>query len=67
MSLNTALRFETAEQRAAFAAALTAALTDVIAQHSTPFTAVAGGSGAGQPFRLLLGCYPIPPAREGTP
>ena len=64
LSLNTALRFETAEQRASFAQAVTAAVAHAIAQHSSPFADAAGNPGAGQPFRLVLGCYPIPPAEE---
>ena len=59
LSLDTELRFDSAEQRAKFAEALTAAVTTVVAEHSAPATS-ARGARTGRPFRLVLGCYPIP-------
>jgi DNA-binding transcriptional ArsR family regulator len=60
MSMQSDLRFETAEQRAEFTRELLAAVTDVIARHSSPFVDREGEAGAGRPFRLLVGCYPVP-------
>jgi DNA-binding transcriptional ArsR family regulator len=56
LSLSSELRFSSAQQRAAFATALTRAVVEVAARHS---------SAQGRPFRLLLGCYPLP--REEKP
>lgn len=68
MSLTADIRFETAEQRSAFAAALESAVADVIARHSAPFTAPDGAPGPGRPYRLFLGCHPIPRApSDGAP
>jgi len=55
LSFSADLRFESAQQRAAFTATLQQALIDVIGRHSSPMS-----SGNGHPFRLALGCYPIP-------
>ena len=60
MSLTTDVRFETPEQRAAFAAALEEAIADVVARHTAPYTTTDGSPGEGRPFRLFLGCHPIP-------
>jgi DNA-binding IclR family transcriptional regulator len=60
MSLTSDIRFETADQRAAFAAALESAVADVIARHSAPYVASDGTPGPGRPYRLFLGCHPIP-------
>jgi hypothetical protein len=59
LSMSSELRFESAEQREAFARALRTALTDVIAEHSSPATNSDGSPGAGRPFRLVVGCYPL--------
>lgn len=59
LSIDTELGFDNAQQRAEFAQALTTAIANVIAKHSTPAQAPAAGS-RGRPFRLVLGCYPIP-------
>jgi len=63
-SLVSEIRFESAEQRATFAKMLQAAITDVIARFSSPYRAADGSRGAGRPYRLMLGCYPIPPSDE---
>jgi hypothetical protein len=60
LSLSAELRFESAEQRAGFTRALQAALTRVVAEHSSPMTKRDGSAGAGRPYRLVVGCYPIP-------
>ena len=65
LSLSSELRFETAEQRARFAAELRRAIVEVIGRHASPYTKEDGSAGAGRPYRLILGCYPTPPkARE---
>lgn len=62
MSLTADIRFANAEQRAAFTRALESAITDVIAKHSSPFTSPDGTAAPGRPYRLFLGCHPIPRA-----
>jgi hypothetical protein len=59
LSLNAEVRFESAEQREDFARALRKALTQVVAEHSSPVTNRDGSAGSGRPFRLVVGCYPI--------
>ena len=65
MSLMSEVRFASAAQRAEFAQALTSAVGDVVARHTNPYRTAAGEAGAGRPYRLVLGCYPIP--REDAP
>ncbi len=60
MSIHAALRFERLEQREAFAVDLEEAVAAVIARHSSPFTAADGTEGPGRPYRLVVGCHPIP-------
>ena len=60
LSLDAVVRFESAAQRAAFGAALARAVADVVAAHTSPERTASGEAGAGQPFRLFLGCYPLP-------
>jgi len=64
LSVSSELRFESAEQRARFAAELQRAVVDVIGRCASPYTRESGEAGAGRPYRLLLGCYPIPPKLE---
>ena len=52
LALDSEIRFESAAQRAAFAEALTKAITRIVAEHTSP--------AAGRRYRLALGCYPIP-------
>jgi DNA-binding transcriptional ArsR family regulator len=61
LSLNSELRFESPKQRARFAEELRSAVVDVIARHYSPHTLADGAAGPGRPYRLILGCYPIPP------
>jgi hypothetical protein len=69
LSINSELRFGSAEQRAAFGRALTEAVTDAIARH-TVAAHPAAGEAPGVRYRLVLGCYPIParsqPEEEGA-
>ena len=60
LSLQTDVRFESIEQRAEFSKALLGAINQLVAQHTSPYTDDAGKPAAGRPFRLILGCYPIP-------
>lgn len=64
LSINSELRFVSPEQRAVFAEDLQRALLELTARHSSPFTNADGASGEGRPYRLVVGCYPIPPERE---
>lgn len=70
LSMQSDIRFETVQQRAEFTQALLEAISDVVARHSSPFTTEAGDAAPGRPFRLMLGCYPIPKIvtenRDGT-
>lgn len=61
LSLQSELRFESAEQRARFAEELRRAIVDVVAKYSSPHTMADGSAGAGRPYRVIAGCYPIPP------
>ncbi len=65
LSLTAELRFESAEQRESFTRALQAALTKVIAGHSSPMATRDGSAGAGRPYRLVVGCYPMPKRTTG--
>lgn len=58
LALDSEICFETPQQRAAFADALTTAVTRVIAEHTSP-TATHSGGRRGRTYRLALGCYPL--------
>lgn len=66
LSLDAAFRFESAEQRLSFAEALEAAVVEVVARHTSPWVGAEGGEGEGRPYRLVLGCYPIPSEAEAA-
>jgi hypothetical protein len=59
LSLDAEFRFESAEQRAAFAEALRGAVTDVVGRLTSP------GVGVGKRYRLIVGCYPVGTANGG--
>lgn len=61
LSVNSEFRFESAEQRARFARALQAAVVDVIGRFASPARRDDGTAGAGRLYRLVLGCYAVPP------
>jgi DNA-binding transcriptional ArsR family regulator len=61
LSVSSELRFESAEQRAKFATELRRSVIEVIGRYASPHTMADGSAGAGRPYRLILGCYPIPP------
>jgi hypothetical protein len=63
LSLDTEFGFASAADRARFAAALSKAITAVVAEHTTPADQNCGPStppGASGRYRLVLGCYPTP-------
>jgi hypothetical protein len=59
LALDSELRFESPRQRAAFASALSEAVTRVIADHSSPTNHPSGGDAPGRAYRLALACYPL--------
>jgi DNA-binding transcriptional ArsR family regulator len=65
LSLNTELRFLSPEQRAKFTEELQSAVIDIVSRYSAPYRTTDGAPAEGRPFRLVLGCYPIP--HEGPP
>ena len=67
LSLNTEIRFLSPEQRTQFTEALQAAIIEVVGRHSAPYRSSDGSAAEGRPFRLVLGCYPIPPEEPPKP
>ena len=63
-SVSAEMRFESAAQRAGFAHALEQAIAVVMGRHASPATLSGGAAGPGRPYRLILGCYPIPPEQD---
>ena len=66
LSMTADVRFTSPEQRAEFTRALEQAVTDIVARHSAPFTLTDGSAAPGRPFRVFLGCHPIPNDQTGT-
>lgn len=66
LSMSGELRFESAEQRSRFARALRAAVAQVVEDFASPFRTEDGGAAPGRPYRLVLGCYPVPPEAEAA-
>ena len=64
LAMNTELRFVSPEQRAAFADDVQRAILEVTARHGARFTIPDRSAGERQPYRLVVGCYPLPPVRE---
>jgi DNA-binding transcriptional ArsR family regulator len=64
LSVSSELRFESTEQRARFTDEMQRAMVDVIGRYASPHTLADGAAGPGRPYRLILGCYPIPPKPE---
>lgn len=62
LAMEAAFRFDSAAQRARFAAALERAVAEVIARHAAPLEPPGGKPAAGAPFRLTVLCHPIPGA-----
>jgi AraC-like DNA-binding protein len=65
LSVNAELRFTTQEQRARFTVELEKAIVGLVGRHSSPYKNADGTAGQGRPFRLVVGCYPMPP-KEST-
>jgi len=65
LSIKSQFRFDGPDQRTRFAEALREAIVAVIARHTSPNLRESGRPGRGQAFRLVLACYPAPPA-EGA-
>jgi DNA-binding transcriptional ArsR family regulator len=61
LSLKAQFRLESPVQRAEFTRAVREAIVAVIARHTRPNRLENGRPGRGQPFRLVLACYPAPP------
>ncbi len=59
LSIDTTLRFESMEHRARFADALARAVTTVVVEYTAPVATPMRPLTA-RPFRLVVGCYPIP-------
>jgi DNA-binding transcriptional ArsR family regulator len=64
LSINTEVRFTSPEQRAAFSEELQRAIVEVTGRHSSPFAKPDGSAAEGRPYRLIVGCYSIPPAKD---
>lgn len=64
LSITTELRFTSPEQRAAFTQELERSIVELAGRHSSPFSKVDGSAAEGRPFRLVVGCYPMPPAES---
>ena len=58
LAIDCEFRFESAVQRAAFARALTESVTALIERHTSP------AAREGRPYRLIVGCHPIPPKED---
>ena len=67
LSLEAEVKFDSPEQRAAFADALQKAVTDVIGRHTSPVHDHEGRPRAGRSYRMVLGCYPVPDPNEKRP
>lgn len=61
LSLKSQFRFESEARRQACVRALREAVIRVIAEHTTPYSKPDGSPAPGQPWRLVLGCYPYRP------
>lgn len=60
LAVHAEVRFTSGAERAAFGKALTEAVAGVVAAHGGPARRADGGEARGRPYRLLVGCYPIP-------
>lgn len=65
LSIHGEIAFESASQRAAFAEALQTAVTAVVSEFSSP-PAGSPGDTKTRPFRLVVGCYPLPAGAESA-
>lgn len=67
LSINSELCFSSPEQRAAFTEEVQRAILEAVARHSSPFARPDGTLAEGRAFRLVVACYPMPPAMEQKP
>lgn len=66
LAIDADIRFRTARERREFAEALQQAVTRVIAEHSSPACRPDGTPAPGRPYRLTIGCHPIPDDPKGA-
>lgn len=59
LSMETKLRFRSAEERERFAEELRRAVFGVVVRYAGADLDSAGKAAAGRPFRLVVGCYPV--------
>lgn len=64
LAMDAEFRFETAEQWTLFTRAVRELFEAAIAKYTSPAATEGGEPAPGGPYRLLLGCYPIPPDGE---
>ncbi len=60
LSINAELRFTSAAQRAQFTEELQTKIAEVLVRYASPYRHADDTPAPGRPFRLVLGCYPIP-------
>lgn len=60
LALDAELRFTSADQRARFTEALRDAVAAVVREHASPSVRSDGSDGEGRPYRLVVGCHPVP-------
>jgi DNA-binding transcriptional ArsR family regulator len=60
LSINTEVRFTSAEQRATFTQELQQTVLAIVQRHSAPYSQADGSAAEGRPFRFVAGCYPMP-------
>lgn len=65
LTLDAEFRFETAEQRAVFTRAVRELFSAVVRKYTTPASTAGAPSSGGRPYRMVLGCYPIPEVSPG--
>ncbi len=65
LSMETKLRFRSAEERRHFVEELQRAVFGIVARHAGAYADDEGNPAEGRPYRLVLGCYPIP-AKESS-
>lgn len=59
LSLDAEFRFESAEQRSIFARTVRELFSAVVRKYTSPVRTPEGPA-AGRPYRMILGCYPVP-------
>lgn len=67
LTLDAEFRFETAEQRTVFTHAVREFFSLMVRKYTSPPSASDAPRGGGRPYRMVLGCYPIPERSGGEP